>query len=85
MFSFLTCGANGVVGPIHAKAMPVLLSTPEEWSPWLAAPTEIAPELQRPLPDAQMRIVARGARRDPSSLPSEVRLAAVAPFKGGKE
>lgn len=66
LFSLLTCGANGVVGPIHAKAMPVLLTAPEEWSPWLAAPTEIAPELQRPLPDAQMRIVARGARRNPT-------------------
>lgn len=56
---------NGVVGPIHPKAMPVLLTTPEEWSTWLAAPTEIALELQRPLPDKMMRIVASGARRDP--------------------
>lgn len=66
LFSFLTCEANGVVGPIHPKAMPVVLTTPEEWSTWLAAPTEIALELQRPLPDAMMRIVATGARKDPS-------------------
>ncbi|TXM72830.1 SOS response-associated peptidase [Methylobacterium sp. WL69] len=65
LFSFLTCEPNGIVGPLHPKAMPVLLTTPEEWSTWLAAPTEIALELQRPLPDAQMRIVAQGARRDP--------------------
>jgi putative SOS response-associated peptidase YedK len=65
LFSFLTTEANGVVGPIHPKAMPVLLTTPEEWSTWLAAPTEIALELQRPLPDAIMRIVATGARKDP--------------------
>lgn len=66
LFSFLTCEANGVVGPIHPKAMPVLLTTPEEWSTWLAAPTEIALELQRPLPDGMMRIVATGSRRDPA-------------------
>ncbi|KQP62798.1 SOS response-associated peptidase [Methylobacterium sp. Leaf112] len=67
LFSFLTCEPNGVVGPIHPKAMPVLLTTQEEWSMWLAAPTEIALELQRPLPDAEMRIVAQGARRDPAA------------------
>ena len=66
LFSFLTCEANGVVGPVHPKAMPVLLTTPEEWSTWLAAPTEIALELQRPLPDTMMRIVTTGARKDPS-------------------
>lgn len=66
LFSFLTCEANGVVGPIHPKAMPVLLTTPEEWSTWLSAPTEIALELQRPLPDTMMRIVATGARKDPT-------------------
>ncbi|GJD30042.1 hypothetical protein PMNALOAF_1285 [Methylobacterium adhaesivum] len=66
LFSFLTCEPNGVVGPVHPKAMPVLLTTPEDWSTWLVAPTEIALELQRPLPDALMRIVAQGARRDPA-------------------
>jgi putative SOS response-associated peptidase YedK len=66
LFSFITCKANGVVGPVHPKAMPVLLTTPEDWSTWLVAPTEIALELQRPLPDALMRIVAQGARRDPA-------------------
>lgn len=66
LFSFLTCEANGVVSPIHPKAMPVLLTTPEEWSTWLSAPTEIALELQRPLPDAAMKIVATGSRRDPA-------------------
>ena len=66
LFSFMTCEANGVVGPIHPKAMPVLLTTPEEWSAWLTAPTEIALELQRPLPDALMQIVATGERRGPA-------------------
>lgn len=66
LFSFLTTEANGVVGPIHPKAMPVLLTTPEEWLTWLEAPTEIALELQRPLPDEAMTIVASGARKDPA-------------------
>ena len=66
LFSFLTCDANGIVGPVHPKAMPVLLTTPEEWWTWLEAPTEIALELQRPLPDAMMKVVATGARRDPA-------------------
>jgi putative SOS response-associated peptidase YedK len=47
----MTCNRNGVVGPIHPKAMPVLLTTPDEMDTWLEAPREIARELQRPLPD----------------------------------
>ncbi|MCC0809106.1 SOS response-associated peptidase [Methylobacterium sp. W2] len=66
LFSFLTCDANGIVGPVHPKAMPVLLTTPEEWRTWLEAPTEIALELQRPRPDAMMKVVAAGARKDPT-------------------
>ncbi|MCJ2084177.1 SOS response-associated peptidase [Methylobacterium sp. J-090] len=65
LFSFLTTEANGIVGPIHPKAMPVLLTTPDEWATWLEAPTEDALRLQRPLPDEAMKIVASGARRDP--------------------
>ncbi|MBO1021640.1 SOS response-associated peptidase family protein [Methylobacterium sp. SD274] len=65
LFSFLTCDANGIVGAVHPKAMPVLLTTREEWRTWLEAPTEIAIELQRPLPDAMMKVVATGSRRDP--------------------
>lgn len=64
LFSFLTTEANGVVGPVHPKAMPVLLTTPEECATWLEAPTEDALRLQRPLPDDLMREVARGERKD---------------------
>ena len=64
LYSFLTTEANGVVGPVHPKAMPVLLTTPEEWRTWLEAPTEEALALQRPLPDGMMREVARGERKD---------------------
>lgn len=64
LFSFLTTEANGVVGPVHPKAMPVLLTTPEECATWLEAPTDEALRLQRPLPDNLMQEVARGERRD---------------------
>jgi putative SOS response-associated peptidase YedK len=64
LFSFLTCEANVVVAPIHPKAMPVILTTPDEIDTWLTAPTELALQLQRPLPDDALRIVARGERKD---------------------
>ena len=64
LFSFLTTEANGVVGPVHQKAMPVLLTTKEECGTWLEAPTEEALRLQRPLPDGLMKEVARGERHD---------------------
>ena len=64
LFSFLTTEANGVVGPVHPKAMPVLLTTAEEWRTWLEAPADEALQLQRPLPDEMMTEVARGPRQD---------------------
>ncbi len=64
LFSFLTTEANGVVGPVHPKAMPVLLTKPEEWVMWLEAPTQEALTLQRSLPDEMMQEVARGERGD---------------------
>lgn len=64
LFSFLTTEANGVVGAVHPKAMPVLLTEPEEWAAWLEEPVAQALRLQRPLPDAAMREVARGERAD---------------------
>lgn len=64
LFAFLTCDPNAEVGAIHPKAMPVILRTPGEVDRWLTAPTAEALEMQRPLPDGSLRIVARGAKRD---------------------
>jgi putative SOS response-associated peptidase YedK len=40
LFSFLTMDANDVVRPLHAKAMPVILTDEAEWQRWLTAPVE---------------------------------------------
>ena len=44
--------------------MPVILTTPAEVDLWLAADAAKALELQRPLPDEVLRIVASGERED---------------------
>jgi putative SOS response-associated peptidase YedK len=64
LFGFLTTDANAEVGAVHPKAMPVILATPEEVDMWLQAPTEKALQLQRPLPDGTLKIVARGEKKD---------------------
>lgn len=64
LFGFLTCPSNAEVAPIHPKAMPVILTQPEEWRRWLTAPTPEALQLQRPLADGMLRIVAEGVRED---------------------
>ena len=58
LFGFLTTRPNAVVGPIHEKAMPVILRSQDEIDTWLSAPTEEALKLQRPLPDDALKIVA---------------------------
>lgn len=64
LFGFLTCEPNDVVGSIHMKAMPVILTEPDEIELWLTAPKEEAIQLQRPLPDGVLEIVAVGKKQD---------------------
>jgi putative SOS response-associated peptidase YedK len=64
LFAFLTTEANAEVAPIHPKAMPVILTEENEIDAWLNAPTPVALELQRPLANGRLQIVARGERQD---------------------
>jgi putative SOS response-associated peptidase YedK len=64
LFSVVTTEANETVRPVHAKAMPVVLTTEAEWQTWLEAPTVQALALQRPLTVDKLKIVATGTRTD---------------------
>jgi putative SOS response-associated peptidase YedK len=64
LFAFLTTDPNQEVGATHPKAMPVILTTPDEIDLWMNASAEEALALQRPLPDASLVIVARGEKQD---------------------
>ena len=64
VFAFLTCAPNGVVGPVHPKAMPVLLTSPEACDLWLEGAADEALALQQPLPDEMLTVVARGEKTD---------------------
>ena len=66
LYAFLTTEPNAEVGAIHPKAMPVILTTPDEVETWMTAPAGEALKLQRPLPDGALRIVARGMKEDPA-------------------
>ncbi|WP_299847833.1 hypothetical protein [uncultured Paracoccus sp.] len=55
IYAFLTCEPNAEVRAIHPKAMPVILTQPDDWTAWLNwAP---ASELQRPLPDGSLALL----------------------------
>jgi putative SOS response-associated peptidase YedK len=64
LFGFLTTAPNAEVGAIHPKAMPAILTTPEECETWMTAPWTEAGALQRPIPDGSLSIVARGGKKD---------------------
>lgn len=66
LFAFLTTDPNKEVKAIHPKAMPVILRTAEELETWLTAPWEEAAAMQKPLPDGELQIVARGKKKDPA-------------------
>jgi putative SOS response-associated peptidase YedK len=65
---FLTCDANDVVGAVHPKAMPVILTSEAEVEQWMTAPVEQALKLQRPLADGALRVVASGERKDEAAV-----------------
>jgi putative SOS response-associated peptidase YedK len=79
LFAFLTCEPNAEVGAIHNKAMPVILTAPEEVDQWMTAPSAATLKLQRPLPDGSLRIVAHGAKEDGVQESAEGRLGLVRP------
>jgi putative SOS response-associated peptidase YedK len=70
LFAFLTTGANDLVRPVHAKAMPVMLCEAEAWDVWLTGSIDEALELQRPLPAARLNIVETNLREDAVGLGS---------------
>jgi putative SOS response-associated peptidase YedK len=64
LYGFLTTDANAEVAPIHRKAMPVILRTPDEVETWLTSPAEQVPSLQRSLPNSSLVIVSTGHKYD---------------------
>jgi putative SOS response-associated peptidase YedK len=63
VFAFVTTEPNELVRPVHAKAMPAIL-TGADCDTWLEADAPIALQLQHPFAADRMAIVATGGRQD---------------------
>ena len=57
VFAFLTTEPSEPVRSVHPKAMPVILTEPDEIEMWMSAPWQIAKELQRALPDDALVVI----------------------------
>lgn len=68
VYALLTCEPNREVGAVHPKAMPGILTAPEEYELWLRAPWDEAKAIQRPLPDGSLVEVLRGPRKDEAEV-----------------
>jgi putative SOS response-associated peptidase YedK len=60
VFAILTTEANDVVRPVHAKAMPVILSDEAAWDAWLTGSLEQAVAMQRPASLEALRMLDDG-------------------------
>lgn len=56
LFGFLTTAPSEPVKSVHPKAMPVILTEPDELEMWMRAEWALAQELQRPLPNLILEI-----------------------------
>jgi putative SOS response-associated peptidase YedK len=63
LFAFLTSEPNKIVGSIHPKAMPVILTTREEIDTWMTAPTNDALSCNVPWPMMPSRSLPGAKRR----------------------
>jgi putative SOS response-associated peptidase YedK len=66
LFGILTTEANELTKPIHAEAMPVML-TGNDLETWMHGSVEDATALAQPFPAELMKIVLSGPREDPGA------------------
>ena len=71
----MTTEPNAIVGAVHAKAMPVILTKPDEIEMWMSARAPETLKLRRAPPDDALRVVARGQKEDVAA--DDVRLDAL--------
>ena len=62
-FAILATAANDLTKPIHAAAMPVMV-TGDDLEVWMHAPEGEAIKLAKPFPTERMQIVLSGPQKD---------------------